>query len=216
MSTDWNAEKELKPLRLTCTSSDCKNNLHCFKPKPNQTMKADNQIGQCRECGAELVDWKRVHKRSASDATYTFKALKNELFRHHIWHVKISQKAVNHARRKGKIGIRAAAKKEIYKLVGSAEPRYIDGKQTPREDSDKATAINYAQHATACCCRTCIEYWHNIPIGRELTDEELEYFTDLVMLYIEEQLPYLTENGEKVPRIRNKTPKESFTEDEAR
>lgn len=214
MSTDWNAEEELKPLRLTCTSSDCKNNLHCFKQ--TQIMKAANQFGQCRECGEELVDWKRVHKRSFIDVTYTFKALKNELFRHHMWHVEISQKAVNHARRKGKIALRSAAKKEIYKLVGSAEPRYIDGIQTPREDSDKATAINYAQHATACCCRKCIEYWHNIPIGRELTEVELEYFTDLVMLYIEERLPYLTEQAEKVPRISKKTPKKSSTEDEGK
>lgn len=177
-------------------------------------MKAANQFGQCRECGAELVDWKRVHKHNLSDATYTFEALKIELFRHYMWHVEISQKAVNHARRKGKIGTRTAAKKQIYKSVGSAEPRYIDGLQTPREDSDRATAINYAQHATACCCRTCIEYWHNIPIGRELTEEEIGYFTDLVMLYIEERLPYLTENGEQVPPIRKKTCKRSSTENE--
>ncbi len=35
----------------------------------------------------------------------------------------------------------------------------IDGRQTPREGN----TIFYAQHATASCCRTCIEYWHGIP-----------------------------------------------------
>jgi hypothetical protein len=45
-----------------------------------------------------------------------------------------------------------------------------------------------------------LEYWHNIPLGRELTEPEIGYLTDLVMLYVEERLPILTENGEKVPR----------------
>jgi predicted Fe-S protein YdhL (DUF1289 family) len=29
-----------------------------------------------------------------------------------------------------------------------------------------------AQHATATCCRGCLEKWHAIPAGRELTDAE--------------------------------------------
>jgi predicted Fe-S protein YdhL (DUF1289 family) len=28
------------------------------------------------------------------------------------------------------------------------------------------------QHATATCCRGCLEKWHGIPRGAELTDEE--------------------------------------------
>ncbi|MGB5970008.1 MAG: DUF4186 family protein [Spirulinaceae cyanobacterium] len=202
MTENWNAEEELKPLKLTCTSTDCNNNLHCFKQ--TQKMKAANQFGQCRECGVELVDWDRVKKHCLRDSSYTFDSLKKELFRHHMWHVEISQKAINHALRKGKQGIREATKKRIRKSVGSAEPAY-DGRQTPRESSENANAIHYAQHATACCCRKCIEYWHGIPLGQELTEEEIEYFTNLVMLYIEERLPYLTENGEKVSPIRNKT-----------
>lgn len=211
MSTDWNAEEELKPLKLSCKSTDCNNNLHCFLQKQTPKLKVANLFGNCRECGVELVDWSRVHKRCLSDTAYTFESLKKELFRHHMWHVEISQKAVNYARRKGKIRLRTAAEKRIRQSVGSAEPPY-EGRQTPREDSDKANAIHYAQHATACCCRKCIEYWHNIPLGRELTEEEIGYFTELVMLYIEERLPFLTEHGEKVPPIRRKTPKNSSTE----
>lgn len=213
MSTDWNAEEELKPLKLKCTSSDCEKELHCFKQ--TRKMKAANQFGQCRDCGAELVDWQRVHKRDLSDAEYTFEALKKELFRHHMWHVEISLKAVNHARKIGKNRMPTTVEQRIRKSVGSANPSY-DGRQTPRENSDKANAIHYAQHATACCCRKCMEYWHNIPIGRALTDEEIGYFTSLVMLYIEKRLPYLTEDGEKVPPIKKKTPKKPSTEDERR
>jgi hypothetical protein len=209
MSTDWNAEEEPKPLKLTCTSSDCKNNLHCFKP--NRKMKAANQFGQCRECDVELIDWSRVHKRCIDDATYTFEALKNELFRYHMWHVEISQKAINYALRKGKIGIPDAAEKQIRKLVGPAEP-YKDGTQTYREDRVEANAIHYAQHATASCCRKCIEYWHNIPQGRDLTQDEIAYLAGLVSLYIEERLPQLTDQAQKVSPIRRQPSENSSTE----
>ncbi len=209
MSTDWNAEEELKPLKLKCTSSDCKNNLHCFKP--TRKMKAANQFGQCRECDVKLIDWSRVHKRCIDDATYTFEALKKELFRYYMWHVEISQKAINYALKKGKIGIRDAAEKQIRRSVGPAEP-YKDGSQTYREDSDKANAIHYAQHATASCCRKCIEYWHNIPQGRDLTQDEIAYLAGLVSLYIEERLPQLTDQAQKVPNIRRQPQKNSSTE----
>lgn len=40
---------------------------------------AESERGHCRSCGAELVDWKRVHRRDVDDATFVFKSLKNEL-----------------------------------------------------------------------------------------------------------------------------------------
>ncbi|WP_210403143.1 MULTISPECIES: DUF4186 family protein [unclassified Tolypothrix] len=171
-----------------------------------------DQFGQCHSCGADLVDWSRVQKRDLSDVNYTFAALKHELIRHYFWHIEIDQKAINHARRKGKNGMRVAVEKRIRKSVGPAEPPY-DGRQTPKENS--GNAIYYAQHATACCCRQCMEYWHDIPLGRELTEAEIGYFSDLVMLYINERLPFLTENGEKVPRLKPlRCEESSSTEDE--
>lgn len=201
---------QLQPLKIKCTSTNCENGLHCFKQ--TRKKKVADQFGQCHSCGADLVDWSRVQKRNLSDVQYTFAALKHELIRHYFWHVEIDQKAINHARRKGKTGMRVAAEKRIRKSVGPAEPLY-DGRQTPKENS--GNAIYYAQHATACCCRKCMEYWHNIPLGRELTEQEIGYFTDLVMLYVEERLPILTEHGEKVPRLRPLPCEESSpTEDE--
>jgi uncharacterized heparinase superfamily protein len=87
------------PLKVTCTSSDCDNNLHCFRA--TKQMKAVNQVGACRECGAKLVDWPRICEKDLTDASYTFTALKFEMIRHHFWHLEIDQKAVNYARRKG-------------------------------------------------------------------------------------------------------------------
>ena len=43
-----------------------------------------------------------------------------------------------------------------------------DGKQTPFRNHP----VFVAQHATATCCRGCLEKWHRIPKGRPLADEE--------------------------------------------
>lgn len=46
-----------------------------------------------------------------------------------------------------------------------------DGKQTPF----RGHPVFVAQHATACCCRGCLEKWHRIPAGRALTEEEQKH-----------------------------------------
>jgi len=45
-----------------------------------------------------------------------------------------------------------------------------------------------AQHATGCCCRGCLEKWHRIPKGIELTGEQQEYVVDVLMAWIERQM----------------------------
>ena len=72
----------LEPLKVTCTSSDCDNELHCFRATTK--MKAANEVGACRACGAKLVDWNRVHKKDVADVQYTLEALKYEMIRHHF------------------------------------------------------------------------------------------------------------------------------------
>ena len=192
----------LKPLKITCTSSDCDKNLHCFRA--TKKMKQQGMEGTCRSCGARLVDWQRVHRRDFSDVTYTFKALKFEMIRHHFWHVSLSQYAIRYALRKGRTGLSEATKKQIRGLVGSSNPAF-DGRQTPRETSSKANAIHYAQHATASCCRKCIEEWHGIPQGRALGNEEVVYLSDLAMLYLLEQVPGLISKAKKLPATESAT-----------
>src|SRR6266516_1647378 len=132
----------LPPLEIRCTSSDCENGLHCFRQ--SQRLMMANRDRQCRTCGVQLVDWKRVHKRNPDDAPYTFRTMKYELVRHHFWHLDIDQQALNHARRKGRVGMRLAAEKRIRKSVGPAEPPF-DGRQTPKSGN----ALYYVQPATA-------------------------------------------------------------------
>ena len=67
--------------------------------------------------------------------------------------------------------------------VGAAKPRN-DGKQTPYHGHPVFTA----QHATATCCRGCIEKWHHIPKGRPLTESELQKLSTLVVAWIDRQM----------------------------
>lgn len=55
-----------------------------------------------------------------------------------------------------------------------------DGKQTPM----RGHPVFIAQHATATCCRGCIEKWHKIPKGKELSREEQEYLVNIIMEWI--------------------------------
>lgn len=197
MSMATSKGKSPPPLDIVCTSADCESGLHCFRA--TKRMLRLNQQGACRECGATLVDWARVHKKDLGDAVHTIRMLEYELVRHHFWHAKIDLKAINHARRKGRAGLRMATENRIRKSVGVRT--VFDGRQTPKTGN----TIYYAQHATASCCRKCIEEWHGIPVDRVLSDLEIKYLADLCTLYIEKRLPQLTEKGERVPAIRRAT-----------
>jgi hypothetical protein len=182
------------PLDIKCTSVDCDNDLHCFK----QLRKMmPGQRGRCRACGADLVDWDRLHRRDKADARHTFAALQHELIRHHFFHKPVDDAAMRHALRKGRTLLKQAARDRLQKYLAPANlPR--DGRQTPLEGN----TIYYAQHATATCCRTCLEYWHDIPKGRPLTQQEFDYCVTLVELFLDQKLPDLAEAPIKVPPRR--------------
>jgi len=61
-------------------------------------------------------------------------------------------------------------------------PAFIpnDGKQTPF----RGHPVFIAQHATACCCRGCLEKWHHIPSGRELTEPEQTYVLSVLARWL--------------------------------
>lgn len=187
---------ELKPLRLSCDQTDCEHGLHCFhESKKLAKQHGKHECGSCQACGAKLVDWARVQRRDATDNTHTIAALKHEWIRHHYWHTEIDQRAKNYAVRKGRDGLPLAVERRLRSAVGTKHSR--DGRQTPWTGN----ILYYAQHATACCCRKCIEYWHGIPQDQTLTDEQIDYFTDLCLRYIDERLPALEPKGRHVPGI---------------
>lgn len=79
------------PLDIKCTSTDCDNDLHCFKQLKKMTP---DQRGKCRACGANLIDWKRLHRRDRGDAAHTFEALQHEMIRHHFFHRPVDDAAM--------------------------------------------------------------------------------------------------------------------------
>ncbi|NEG95415.1 DUF4186 family protein [Bifidobacterium sp. SMB2] len=95
----------------------------------------------------------------------------------------LSSKDRAYARAKGRATIDRHAHEMLAKRVGPAQP-YKDGKQTPWRGHPVFTA----QHATATCCRGCIEKWHHIPKGRALTVEEIDRLAAVVMAWIDRDL----------------------------
>jgi len=67
-----------------------------------------------------------------------------------------------------------------------------DGKQTPM----KGHPAFVAQHATATCCRGCIQKWHGIGKGKALTQREIDFLVDLIMAWIEGQMTPLNSPSE--------------------
>jgi hypothetical protein len=74
----------------------------------------------------------------------------------------------------------------IFPIIPRISPQFPknDGKQTPM----KGHPVFVAQHATATCCRNCIQKWHGIGKGRALNDEEIEFVVGLVMGWLNEQI----------------------------
>ena len=55
-----------------------------------------------------------------------------------------------------------------------------DWKQTPFKNH----SVFMTQHATATCCRKCMNKWHNVPKGPELTPNQMDFAVDLIIHWI--------------------------------
>lgn len=119
------------------------------------------------------IDTRNVHVWIAC----TFTRLSRSRFRSGF---ELSEKDRRYARLKGRDVIAAHARDLLSRRVAPTDPPH-DGRQTPWRGHPVFTA----QHATATCCRGCIEKWHGIPRGRTLTEEELDRLCALVMAWID-------------------------------
>ena len=105
-----------------------------------------------------------------------FEALARSDFRRRF-HLSVSDK--EYIYEKGFETIRSHAQDFVAKRLSSENPEN-DGEQTPM----KGHPVFVAQHATACCCRACLEKWHHIPAGKILTATEQQYVVDVLMDWI--------------------------------
>lgn len=76
--------------------------------------------------------------------------------------------------------IRSHAFDFITKRLAPASP-VQDGKQTPF----RGHPVFKAQHATATCCRGCLQKWYRIPKRQILKPHEIELVVDMVMYWIQ-------------------------------
>ena len=96
---------------------------------------------------------------------------------------KLSQKDRDYIATKGLETIKEHAYQFVNSRVAPEYPKN-DGKQTPM----RGHPVFIAQHATATCCRGCIQKWHGIEKGRALNVEEVDFVLALIMGWIERQL----------------------------
>ena len=96
---------------------------------------------------------------------------------------KLRAKELEYIKDKGLDTIHSHACDFIRNRVAPAEP-LNDGKQTPM----RGHPVFIAQHATATCCRGCIEKWHKFPQHRKLTKTEQEYLVSVIMEWIKRQI----------------------------
>lgn len=95
---------------------------------------------------------------------------------------KLGSKELHRLAERGFDATQAECKKILTVRLAPAFPGN-DGKQTPFHGH----ACFIAQHATGCCCRSCLEKWHGIPRGRALTDQEINDLTEILLCWIREK-----------------------------
>ncbi len=95
---------------------------------------------------------------------------------------RLSGKEATYLQQKGMETIREHARDFITARLAPANPTN-DGRQTPMKNHP----VFVAQHATATCCRSCLQKWHGIPKGRPLSEQEIDYVLDVIARWLAQQ-----------------------------
>ena len=101
-----------------------------------------------------------------------FKRLSHSTFRSRF---RLGEKERQYCWQKGAPVIDQHAADFVAKRLAPALPAN-DGKQTPM----RGHPVFIAQHATATCCRGCLEKWHNIPQGQPLSEAQQQYIVAVI------------------------------------
>ena len=88
----------------------------------------------------------------------------------------LTKKEKQYLEDKGMETVRRHAADFVKMKLAPAEP-LNDGKQTPMHGHPAFKAM----HATACCCRSCLNKWYRVPMHRELTENEQERIVNLLI-----------------------------------
>lgn len=96
---------------------------------------------------------------------------------------RLSEKDRAYIREKGLGTVRRHAEDFVRLKLAPASPAN-DGKQTPM----RGHPVFPAQHATATCCRGCLNKWWKVSLGVPLSDVQQDKVVGLIMAWIERQL----------------------------
>lgn len=107
--------------------------------------------------------------------------------------IQLREKELAYLRSKGMSEVLEHAAGFIEQRLAPTSP-LNDGKQTPWRNHP----VFVAQHATATCCRGCLQKWHEIPKGRALTAAEQQYVVEVIASWLKQQ--------ESRPAQENSTP----------
>lgn len=115
------------------------------------------------------------------DLDSLFAALSRSGFRRSF---ELKDKDLQYLQDKGMVLVLEHARDFIEKRLA---PAFIpnDGKQTPF----RGHPVFVAQHATACCCRGCLEKWHRISAGKPLAADEIDYVVTVLQRWLETRVP---------------------------
>ncbi len=179
-------------------------------PAPEAMSEAEDsakaQVGPAKIIKYQSTDSASIRKVAEPAATYDAdisQVSREARFSHEEWlkkdlferlaqsnfrsRFKLTEADRLYIREKGMDTIRSHAVEIIRQRLSAAEPRN-DGKQTPMRGAPKGHPVFLGQHATGTCCRGCLEKWHGISKGKELTEEEQSYIVDVLMLWIDWQM----------------------------
>jgi hypothetical protein len=134
---------------------------------------------ECRFCGyrrVRLCAGARFGERAVDDA---LERLASDRFRARFRLRDAERASIEHY---GTDGVRAHAVRFITERLAPAQP-VRDGRQTPW----RGHPVFIAQHATATCCRSCLERAHGISTGRALDADEQTYVVELIMRWLQDQ-----------------------------
>ena len=96
---------------------------------------------------------------------------------------RLKLKDIEYINQKGLDTIENHARDFISKRIA---PAFIanDGKQTPM----RGHPVFIAQHATATCCRKCINKWYKFDTNITLTEQQQNFIVNIIMKWISNQL----------------------------
>lgn len=115
-----------------------------------------------------------------ADLTPLFTRLSRSAFRSRF---RLGVKERQYCLDKGAEVIASHAADFVARRLAPAQPQN-DGKLTPM----RGHPVFIAQHATATCCRGCLEKWHNIPHGYPLTETQQQYIVDVIYHWLVVQM----------------------------